>query len=267
MALTTQTEPTSHDLPEEAALADIGELEDLVLDAAARLDDDEVRGPSALPGWTRGHVLAHLTNLATAFARQAGLAARGELGEVYDGGMAGRDAAIEAAAPRAADEHLTHLETALVHLAASWPHDAAGWDAPVLYRSGTLRTVLDAWWREVAIHALDLDAGITAGAWSPALCDRLWTFLSERLPEDVSYVVAAEGGQPVHEAVARAGASSPDPGAGGGVVRLVGTQRDVLLWLAGREPIVVPHALGAAGPVPLPELGPWPGRPPATTSR
>lgn len=265
MALTPQTGPTSRDLPEEAVLADVGELEDLVLDAAARLDDDEVRGPSTLPGWTRGHVLAHLTNLATAFARQAELAARGEVGDVYAGGMAGRDAAIEAAAPRGADEHLTHLESALVHLAGSWPDAPAGWDAPVAYRSGTLRTVLDAWWRELAIHALDLDAGITASVWTPALCERLWAFLSERLPAGVRYVVAAEDSEPVPEAGAGAGEGSSD--AGRSVVRLVGTERDVLLWLAGREPVVAPHALGSSGAVPLPELGPWPGRPPATTSR
>lgn len=236
MAVTRTPVPAEAEPPEAAILADVGELEDLVLEAVARLDDDEVRAPSVLPGWSRGHVVAHLTNLATAFTRQAELAARGELGEVYDGGPDGRDAAIEAAAPRSADEHLAHLEAALVRLSASWPDDAAGWDAAVTYRSGTLRTVLDAWSREVAIHAVDLDAGITAGSWSPELCTRLWAFLSERLPE-------------------------------GRQVQLVGAQRDVLLWLAGREPVVPPTAVLDGEEVPLPALGPWPGRPPAAPSR
>lgn len=237
MALNPTPVPAEAEPPEAAVLADIGELEDLLIEAVARLDDDEVRAPSALTGWSRGHVVAHLTNLATAFTRQAELAARGEVGDVYDGGMAGRDVGIEAAAPRSAEVHLTHLEAALVRLSGSWPVDVSGWDAPVSYRSGTLRTILDAWWREIAIHAVDLDAGITAGAWSPALCDRLWDYLSERLP-----------------------------GRGEGM-RFDGTRRDVLLWLAGREPVVTPRAFAGDDEITLPELGPWPGRPPVSPPR
>ncbi|MEP7763580.1 maleylpyruvate isomerase family mycothiol-dependent enzyme [Sanguibacter sp. 25GB23B1] len=249
--------PAEAELPEAAALADIGELEDLVLEAVARLDDDEVRAPSMLPGWSRGHVVAHLTNLATAFTRQADLAARGEVGEVYDGGPEGRDAAIEAAAPRSADEHLAHLEAALVRLSASWPDRAAGWDAAVVYRSGTLRTILDAWWRELAIHAVDLDAGITAGAWSPELCTRLWAFLSERLPTEPAHVLEGDD----------TATDEGPPASVGRHVRLVGARRDVLLWLAGRAPVVSPVAFLDDVEVPLPELGPWPGRPPAASSR
>lgn len=253
MALTPSPVPAEAEPPEAAVLADVGELEDLLLEAVARLDDVEMRGAAALPGWSRGHVVAHLTNLATAFVRQAELAARGEVGEVYDGGPAGREADIEAAAPRSAEEHLTHLEAALVRLSASWPADASGWDAPVSYRSGTLRTILDAWWREVAIHAVDLDAGIDAGAWSPALCERLWDFLSARLPAGTDYVLETDGAGTTAESAES--------------VRLVGTLRDVLLWLAGREPVVQPRALDSRGEVPLPMLGPWPGRPPVTPSR
>ncbi|WP_169925380.1 maleylpyruvate isomerase family mycothiol-dependent enzyme [Sanguibacter antarcticus] len=223
--------------PEAVILADVGELEDLLLEAVARFDDADVRAPSTLPGWSRGHVLAHLTSLATAFTRQAELASRGELGEVYDGGREERDAAIEAAAGRDAEEHLAHLEAALVRLSASWPDDSAGWAAPVTFRSGTLSVVLDAWWREVALHAIDLECGITAGAWSPEACERLWDFLSQRLPE-----------------------SAAD-------IELVGAPRDVLLWLAGREPVHAPTARRAGAEVPLPELEPWPRRQPRTPSR
>ena len=256
MALNHTPLPAEAEPPEAAVRADVGELEDLLLEAVARLDEDSVRAPSALPGWSRGHVVAHLTNLATAFTRQAELAARGEVGEVYDGGPEGRDAGIEAAAPRSAEEHLAQLEAALVRLSASWPGEAAGWDAPVTYRSGTLRTILDAWWREVAIHAVDLDAGITAGAWSPALCDRLWEFLSERLPAGTAHVLETD-----EVGAGRTASHAPD------TVRLVGARRDVLLWLAGRQPVVMPRALTGRGEVPLPMLGPWPGRSSAQPSR
>jgi maleylpyruvate isomerase len=32
----------------------------LLLESVARLSDDDVRQPSLLPGWTRGHVLTHI---------------------------------------------------------------------------------------------------------------------------------------------------------------------------------------------------------------
>ncbi|GAA2279299.1 hypothetical protein GCM10010234_14980 [Streptomyces hawaiiensis] len=50
----------------------------------APLDDGQVRAASALPGWTRGHVLAHLTDNARMFTRLAEHALRGELVRAED---------------------------------------------------------------------------------------------------------------------------------------------------------------------------------------
>jgi maleylpyruvate isomerase len=41
-------------------LAEITEETERLLDTAAAFTDDEVRQPSLLPGWTRGHVLTHV---------------------------------------------------------------------------------------------------------------------------------------------------------------------------------------------------------------
>ncbi|MFH9060709.1 maleylpyruvate isomerase family mycothiol-dependent enzyme [Streptomyces coeruleorubidus] len=69
------------------------------------LDDDQVRAASALPGWSRGHVLAHLADSARMFARLAEHALRGELVPAYDGGVDERNAIIEAGAGRSAAGH------------------------------------------------------------------------------------------------------------------------------------------------------------------
>jgi maleylpyruvate isomerase len=41
-------------------LAEITTATRALLATAAKLDDDDVRAPSLLPGWTRGHVLTHV---------------------------------------------------------------------------------------------------------------------------------------------------------------------------------------------------------------
>ena len=56
--------------------------------------------PSLLPGWTRGHVLTHIARNADSFVRVLEAARQGEVVTQYEGGVAGRNAAIEAGATR-----------------------------------------------------------------------------------------------------------------------------------------------------------------------
>ncbi|MDJ0344171.1 maleylpyruvate isomerase N-terminal domain-containing protein [Streptomyces sp. H10-C2] len=58
------------------------------------LTDSVVRAPSALPGWTRGHLLSHLEGVALALARQARYAPKDELIDPYDGGRPARDSGV-----------------------------------------------------------------------------------------------------------------------------------------------------------------------------
>ena len=67
------------------------------------LSDDDVLAPTDLPGWTRGHVLAHIAHVSNAVARQVEYALRGELIEFYDGGQGGRTQAIEMNAGHSAE--------------------------------------------------------------------------------------------------------------------------------------------------------------------
>ncbi|WP_235915429.1 maleylpyruvate isomerase family mycothiol-dependent enzyme [Puerhibacterium puerhi] len=211
---------------------------DRLVEVVRALPDAAHAEASPLPGWTRGHVLAHVDGVGAALARQAEAAARGEQVEVYDGGAAGRAAAIEAGARRTTAQHVAALEALRERLRAAWP--APGdplWHAPVTYRLGTLEGALLAWWREAVIHAGDATAGLGAAlgpaTWSAPFCAHLDAFLAVRLP------------------------------AGWRVTDLRGDARDVASWLAGRVPSGTVWAERDGAHVPLPELGPWPSSSPA----
>ena len=233
MAVNPVTDPTTRDVVAHA-LTDADAALAGLIDVVRTLPEDAGADPSPLDGWSRGHVLSHVANVGAALARQAEYAARGEKIEPYDGGRAGRDAAIEAGAARTPAEHAATLEASRARLAAAWPAPGdALWSAPVAYRDGVLAEALLAWWREARIHAVDATAGLGDralgyGTWDSAFCAHLRDFLAVRLPDD---------------------------GAG---LELVGDARDVAAWLAGRTPSGPVSALRDGSPVPLPELGPWP---------
>lgn len=66
------------------------------------LTDGQVREASALPGWTRGHVLAHIAGNATTAAEMFEGYARGEEIAQYGGSPTRREAEINADASRSA---------------------------------------------------------------------------------------------------------------------------------------------------------------------
>ncbi|SFF56392.1 maleylpyruvate isomerase [Actinacidiphila alni] len=205
------------------------------------LTDDDARAPSALPGWTRGHVLTHIEGVGLALARQARYAKRGKLIEVYDGGRGARDAAIEAGHGRPAARLAEALGDALDEAEASWaavgPDD---WDLPVSYRDGTVTTAGLAWWRELEIHTADALLGRTAEDWSPELCTHLIGFLSARVPDGIRLTLGPADGS---WSFVR-GEGTP--------VAVTGRPADLAAWLAGRVP---PRPLTGD---PLPTLGSWP---------
>jgi maleylpyruvate isomerase len=203
--------------------------------------EDAARAPSALPGWTRGHVLTHVEGVARALARQARYAQRGRLVEVYDGGRPARDAAIEAGHGRSAAALAAAVGDALDEAEASWGAvGPADWQRPVSYRDGTVLTAGLAWWRELEIHTADAQLGTGADHWPPQLCVHLVDFLSVRVPYGTELRLTAV------DADRSWTLGSGEPVAVGG--RLT----DVAAWLAGR----VPQQPLTGGP--LPELGSWP---------
>jgi maleylpyruvate isomerase len=228
---------------------------------AARFSDEDAKAPSALPGWTRGHVLAHLTGISNAMARQLEYAARGEAVELYDGGMEGRNKAIDMAAGHDAATHLADLTAALDRALKAFDalpgvKDSAanrtGWYAPITFRGGVVLDGGLALWRELVIHASDLLTGRGPETWSRPFCEHLFDFLAARVQPDDKLVLQPLGLQPV------------SIGSGNRSTVINGMITDIAAWLAGREPTLGSlRASAAADGVNLPELLPWPSGTPA----
>ncbi|MEU1320156.1 maleylpyruvate isomerase family mycothiol-dependent enzyme [Streptomyces tibetensis] len=210
----------------------------------APLDDAQVRAASALPGWTRGHVLAHLADNARMFTRLAEYALCGELVPAYAGGTEERNAIIEAGAGRSAAGHRAELAGRSAELEAVWARfTESDWGRPVTFRDADVSATVHARWREAWIHMVDLDLGVRPRDWPEDLACHAIDFLLCRLP----------AGTRVHaEDLRREWAHD---GRTGPVV--TGRVRDLAAWMAGREPAALPAA--AQG---LPVLGPWPPHPP-----
>ncbi|MET3923248.1 maleylpyruvate isomerase family mycothiol-dependent enzyme [Arthrobacter sp. UYEF20] len=237
------TEITPQELLEELRRA-----ADVVAGVTAKLTERDVPAPSELPGWTRGHVLAHIAGIANAMARQLEFAARGESTELYDGGFEGRTRAIEMAAGHGIEEHRADVETALERaLRAFGALDAAGWQARITYRGGVVFDGGLALWRELVIHATDLGTGRGPETWSRPFCEHLFDFLAARVPAGERLVLQPLGLPPV--AI----------GTGGKSTVINGMLTDIAAWLAGRNPTLGSlRATAAADGVDLPELLPWP---------
>ena len=75
----------------------------------AGFDDAIASSESALPGWTRGHVLTHLARNADSHTRMIDAAKNGESVAQYPGGFAQRESEIEAGAFRSAADLLADL--------------------------------------------------------------------------------------------------------------------------------------------------------------
>ncbi|QDW29397.1 maleylpyruvate isomerase family mycothiol-dependent enzyme [Arthrobacter sp. KBS0702] len=239
----------------EYLLAELRRAADVVTGIAASLDDAAVAAPSELPGWTRGHVLAHVTGIANAMARQVEYSTRGERIELYDGGFEGRNRAIELAAGHGAEQHRAAVGAAIDRaLAAFGSLDEEGWQAPITFRDGVVFDGGLALWRELTIHATDLGTGRGPETWSRPFCEHLFEFLAARVPEGERFVL-----QPL-------GLPSVALGAAGGRSTVInGMLTDIAAWLAGRTPTLGSlRATAAADGVELPALLPWPAGVPVT---
>ncbi len=131
------------------------------------LDDDIVRAPSLLPGWTVGHVLTHIARNAESHERALLGALRGEVVARYPGGSAQRDADIEQGSDRPVDALVTDVRATSARLEATWDEmtDEA-WDGQCT--SGGPERVDSlpfARWREVEVHHADLGLGYTSEDW------------------------------------------------------------------------------------------------------
>ncbi|GAA3429267.1 maleylpyruvate isomerase family mycothiol-dependent enzyme [Streptosporangium sandarakinum] len=146
-----------------------------LLSTVAGLPDDDVAEPSRLPGWSRGHVLAHISRNADSHVNLLTWARTGVETPQYPDAET-REAGIRAGAARPVKEQLADLEDSAARLAeAARAMPADGWRATV---GGMRGPGHPAWYvlvrrlREVEIHHVDLGAGYRCADWPEAFVRR-----------------------------------------------------------------------------------------------
>ncbi|TFV62297.1 UNVERIFIED_ORG: maleylpyruvate isomerase family mycothiol-dependent enzyme [Bacillus sp. AZ43] len=134
-----------------------------VADAVDRLTDDELAAPSALPGWSRAHVVAHVARNADALVNLLTWARTGAETPMYPS-RAVRDADIETTAALEPAQLRADLAAAAGRLATAIEEmPAEAWQATVRNGQGALVVAsLVPWMRakELWVHGTDLRAGL-----------------------------------------------------------------------------------------------------------
>ncbi|WP_040793934.1 maleylpyruvate isomerase family mycothiol-dependent enzyme [Nocardia higoensis] len=218
-----------------------------LLDTVRGLTDEDLRAPSLLPGWTRGHVVTHLARNADSLVNLLIWARTGvEIAQYASAYL--RDFDIEAGAPRPAEQQLLDLSAAVTRLSAlTGTAPAQSWSATVrtrqgnpVHASGIARMRL----LEVEIHHVDLAAGYTIDDW-PA------RFVTDELPRAAAEIATAlPAGAPAFALEATDTDFRATVGAGEPGHTVTGPSARLLAWLIGRS-----SGSDLAGP--LPELPAW----------
>ena len=156
------------------------------LTAIEYLTNEQVRGPSLLPGWTVGHVLTHVARNADSHVRRAEAAVRGEMVDQYDGGYVGRNRDIETGSTRSASEIIEDVRGSALAVEESWralPVDA--WTGRTRDANGRERPLFELpsrRWQEVEVHLVDIGVGVSHRdwlgefvlEWLPRTRERMW---------------------------------------------------------------------------------------------
>jgi maleylpyruvate isomerase len=250
-----------------AALADMEMATRRLLVTAVLLTDAQVREPSRLPGWTRGHVLTHLARNADGCCNLLAWARTGTETPMYPS-EAARDAAIAAGAGRSAAGIAADARDSAARLATAAARLPAGaWAATVARRGRAFpaRELLAMRRSEVEIHHVDLGAGYQPDDWPPGFARaglaRVARDLAGR-PDVPALLISPEGGAGfrIGPAAPAGGSDSPaggsDSPAGGHAPQagVSGPPGALLAWLTGRGDGTGLQVTGAAA---LPVLPPW----------
>ncbi|AUY49457.1 maleylpyruvate isomerase family mycothiol-dependent enzyme [Streptomyces sp. CB01881] len=207
----------------------VGESTRHLLHTVSELKPEAVAEPSALPDWTKGHVLAHLARNADSLVNLLNGARTGTDIPQYASNEA-RDQEIEDGAPRPVDVQLADLEASgqrFAEAAALLPGEA--WTADVRHRSGYVFPACDIPWKrlaEVEYHHVDLDAGYTPAHWPEAFAVAEFRRIAAGL---------ADAALPAVELIADDTEDRGAIGSGGPGLVVEGPVRALLAWLSGRS--------------------------------
>ncbi|GGR71234.1 maleylpyruvate isomerase [Streptomyces humidus] len=203
-------------------LESVREATERLLSAVAALDDASVTEPSRLPGWSRGHVLAHIARNADALVNV--LEGRPMYADAHV-----RDADIERDAPRPLDVQLADVRESAARFRAAGAAPA-DWSRTVELRNG----VVDAAarvpfrrWVEVELHHVDLGIGQELEDLPEEFTAREIAFLAERFTghPEVPPTRLTDGTRAWHTGLE---AEAPE-------VTVTGAPAELLGWLSGRR--------------------------------
>ncbi|MFI6086479.1 maleylpyruvate isomerase family mycothiol-dependent enzyme [Streptomyces sp. NPDC051218] len=216
-------------------LASVRDATDRLLTAAAKLNNDSTAEPSRLPGWTRGHVLAHIARNADALVNV--LAGR----PMYVSGDA-RDNDIERDAPRPLTEQLDDVRESAERFEAAGtiPSD---WSRTVELRNGVTDSasrVPFRRWVEVELHHVDLGVGYELEDLSEEFTQREINFLADRFRHakgQPAVAIRQDDGRTLFTGAIegatleqiKSGFETPVD------ITVTGRQADLLGWLSGRR--------------------------------
>jgi maleylpyruvate isomerase len=204
-------------------MTDVDQATERLIRTAEGLDDSAMSAPSALPGWTVGHVLTHVARNADAYTNLLTWARTGVETPAYASPTARLDG-IDAGAERPVAEQIADLREAherLADAAAAMPAEA--WTFFLAPTGASAAAVPWARLREVEVHHVDLGRGYTPEDWSDAFALRLLRELVAGLP-DFDLVLRPQG---VDHALT---IGNPE-----GAPEVSGPTRSIAAWLAGRS--------------------------------
>jgi len=146
-----------------------------LLGTARIITDPDLRVPSMLPGWTRGHVLAHVARNADGMRTVLVGVRTGQDRPAY-ASAEDREAGIEQDAGRRATEHAADLaDSAMALRTVVRQLPDAGWQVPVRMLDGMdffpAAELLTRRLAEVELHHCDLGAGYGPGDWPAFFAD------------------------------------------------------------------------------------------------
>ncbi|MCK9920546.1 maleylpyruvate isomerase N-terminal domain-containing protein [Frankia sp. AgPm24] len=219
-----------------------------LVELLANVEDEVLRRPCGLPGWSVAHLLTHLARNAEGHAGMVEAASAGGVGDQYPGGRAQRDGDIEAGRDVPAAVARVAIADSVARLERAW--DAVtvdgwrtGYGRVSSYGVTSLADLLFLRWREVEVHLVDLELADRGGPrWmdldAPYL-DLEWAWTVRGLPDRVppEYTVLLAPGDRPSTAVGR----------GERLVIVDVPTVPALAWLTGRE----------RGADDWPSLGPW----------
>lgn len=140
------------------------------------LSDVELDAPSSLPGWSRRHVVAHVSYNAQAIARLMNWANTGVETAMYES-VEARNREIEHGVSLDADALRSLFERTAADLDAVWRDTPqAAWERPVKTANGATVQASETVWmrtRETWMHAVDLGDGATFSDLPGAFNERL----------------------------------------------------------------------------------------------